>query len=59
MIRYSKHGSSATLGIVSIVAAATAIVLLGWLAVYLTVRLTGTFEVIAAILGWILWPFWI
>lgn len=46
-------------GILSAILAASLAVLLGWLAVQFTVRLTDTFEVIATIVGWILWPFWI
>lgn len=46
-------------GVLSAFLAASLAVLLGWLAVQFTVRLTDTFEVIATIVGWILWPFWI
>jgi hypothetical protein len=51
-----RTGPQAAVGILSVVAAAALAVLLGWLAVYFTVKLTGTFEVIAEIVSWILWP---
>jgi len=54
-----RRSSQVAVGVVSVSAAAALAVLLGWLAVQFAVRLTGTFEVIAAIVGWILWPLWI
>ena len=60
MISHPKRNNSQiVVGILSIVVAVSLAALLGWLAVDLTVRLTGTFEVIASIVGWILWPLWI
>jgi type VI protein secretion system component VasF len=57
VINPSKRNSSQiAVGILSLVAAAGLALLLGWLAVDLAVRLTDTFEVIATIVGWILWP---
>ncbi len=59
MISHPKRNNAQiATGILTILAAAAAAVLLGWLAVQFTVRLTGTFEVIASIVGWILWPLW-
>jgi hypothetical protein len=49
-------GPQVAVGLLSILVAASFAFLLGWLAVELTVRLTGTFEVIAVIVGWILLP---
>jgi predicted permease len=46
-----------TVGILSMLAVAAVAVLLGWLAVHFTTELTGAFEVIADIVGWILLPF--
>jgi hypothetical protein len=51
-----RNSSQIAVGILSIMVAVSLAALLGWLAVGLTVRLTGTFEVIATIVGWILWP---
>jgi len=49
-------GPPVAVGLLSVLAATTFALLLGWLAVEFTVRLTGTFEVIAVIVGWILLP---
>jgi hypothetical protein len=60
VISHSKRNNSQiAVGILSILVAAGLAVLLGWLVIGFTVRLTGTFEVIASIVGWILWPLWI
>lgn len=60
MIRYPKrNGSQIAVALLSILATAALAVTLGWLAVHFAVKLTDTFEVIAAIVGWILWPLWI
>jgi hypothetical protein len=54
-----RRSAQIATGVLSVSAVAALAVLLGWLAVEFAVRLTGTFEVIAAIVGWILWPLWI
>jgi hypothetical protein len=54
--RPKRTGPQVTVGILSVLAAVALAVLLGWLAVHFAVKLTGTFEVIAAIVSWILWP---
>jgi hypothetical protein len=60
VISHSKRNNSQiAVGILSVLVAAGLAVLLGWLVIGFTVRLTGTFEVIASIVGWILWPLWI
>jgi hypothetical protein len=52
----NRWNAQVTVWILSILAAASLAVLLGWLAVQFTVDLAGTFEVIAEIVGWILLP---
>ena len=59
IINPKRMGPQVAVGLLSFLAAASFAILLGWLAVEFTVRLTGTFEVIASIVGWILWPLWI
>lgn len=59
IINPKRMGPPVAVGLLSVLAATTFALLLGWLAVEFTVRLTGTFEVIASIVGWILWPLWI
>jgi hypothetical protein len=54
---YPKQSAQVAVGVLSIMAIAALAVLLGWLAVQLTTELTGAFEVIADIVGWILVPF--
>lgn len=54
--RSKRSGSQIAASVLSIFAVAALAVLLAWLAVQFTVRLTGTFEVIAYIVSWILLP---
>jgi hypothetical protein len=54
---YPKQSAQVAVGILSVMAVAALAVLLGWLAVQFTTELTGAFEVIADIVGWILLPF--
>jgi len=54
---YPKQSAQVAVGILSVIAVAASALLLGWLAVQFTTELTGAFEVIADVVGWILLPF--
>jgi hypothetical protein len=54
---YPKQSAQVAVGVLSVMVVAALAVLLGWLAVQFTTELTGAFEVIADIVGWILLPF--
>jgi len=56
IINPKRMGPQVAVGLLSLLVAASIAFLLGWLAIELAVRLTGTFEVIAVIVGWILLP---
>ena len=53
----NRKAPQVTAGVLTIAIVGAAAVLLGWLASELAVRLVDTFEVVAVIVGWILWPF--